>query len=103
MKSFLVLSIVFLLQSCAVTGINSDTGISLISVQTEAGNATSNDGDSKEGRACTKNLLGLFSWGDSSIATAKQQGQISKVSSVDKDYTNILFVWGSVCTVVKGS
>ncbi len=55
----------------------------------------------KTGRACAKNILGLYISGDMSIAAAKKAGRISKVTSVDKDIKSYA-VYAEVCTVVTG-
>jgi hypothetical protein len=47
--------------------------------------------------------MGLVSWGDASINAAKNAGQIKQVASVDFDTTNVLAIFGSFCTVVRGN
>ncbi len=56
----------------------------------------------KTGKACMKSILGLASTGDASVAVAKANGNISKVSTIDYEVDNILGIYGSYCTVVKG-
>ena len=56
----------------------------------------------KSGKACTKSLFGLFSWGDSSLETAKTNGQITKVAHIDRAI-DIRFGYGQACTVVFGN
>ncbi len=57
----------------------------------------------KEGRACMESILGLVATGDSSVETAKQNGGITRVTSVDYEVENVLGVIGKYCTVVRGS
>jgi hypothetical protein len=55
----------------------------------------------KVGKACIKNIAGLFSQGDSSIETAKKNGGITKVAFVDRSYERILLNEEG-CTIVHG-
>lgn len=87
---------------CASTGLNSRTGAALVMVAQESGMATPDAGANKMGTACSQNILGIASVGDSTIDAAKKAGGITKVSSVDYDFTNILFIYGKVCTIVRG-
>ena len=50
---------------------------------------------------CT-NILGLFATGDCSIASAKKNGNISTVSSVDWKGTNILGIYSTGRTIITG-
>ena len=64
----------------------------------------------KQGRACNYNILSLVSYGDSSIAAAKKEGNISQVYSVDREILSmdaipvnyLPLIFARVCTVVKG-
>lgn len=56
----------------------------------------------KTGTACVKSFVGLLALGDGSIAAAKAEGGISRVSTVDYDVFNVLGVYGQYCTVVRG-
>ncbi len=56
----------------------------------------------KEGRACVSSILGAVSTGDASIATAAANGGIKEVYSVDREAKNILNVYATYCTVVRG-
>lgn len=57
----------------------------------------------KEGEACASSLLGLIATGDASIETAKQNGDITEVISVDHKSTSILGLYATFCTIVKGN
>lgn len=65
-------------------------------------NAANNERASKIGKACATNILGLVASGDASIDTAKQDGSISKVASIDYQSTTVLGLMSQSCTVVKG-
>jgi hypothetical protein len=65
------------------------------------------------GEACSHNLLGVFAWGDASIATATRNALASANSTagtatmladvkVDHRVTTVLGVWGDFCTQVAG-
>ncbi|MBM9575964.1 TRL-like family protein [Leptospira sp. 201903070] len=56
------------------------------------------------GTACSKSILALIAFGDSSIEAAKTQSKITKVSHVEYEQFAILgSVYHSFCTVVYGS
>jgi len=72
--------------------------------ETKYGNiATDEISTVKEGKACGTSILGAFAQGDASIAAAKANGGITKVSSVDHYAKSILGIYGEWCTIVKGS
>lgn len=96
------LALIALISGCATTGMNSATGLAVISEYTEAQLATSNSGSSKKGEACTTNILGFYASGDSSIAAAKRNGNITKVASVDTSIFAVAGFYGKVCTIVRG-
>lgn len=56
----------------------------------------------KIGRACSTRVLALVASGDASIESAKRNGYVTKISSADTEYFNILGVYGKACTVVRG-
>lgn len=58
----------------------------------------------KGGRACSYSVLGLVSWGDSSLGKAIRAGGITTVTSVDASHTGSRYFYtGKVCTVVEGN
>ena len=63
--------------------------------------ATTLEQGARTGRSCAYSILGLVAWGDASINTAKNVGQIKQVASVDFDTFNLLGIYGSFCTVVR--
>lgn len=66
-------------------------------------NATSYGQSARKGESCAFSILGLVAWGNASINAAKGSGQIKEVSSVDHESFNVLGVFGSYCTIVRGS
>ncbi|MDM4769600.1 TRL-like family protein [Solimonas sp. SE-A11] len=56
----------------------------------------------KTGTGQATNILGLFAFGDASIATAKSSAGISKVDSVDISHTGILGLYSSTTIQVCG-
>jgi hypothetical protein len=56
----------------------------------------------KVGKSCARVVLALFAWGDASIETAKRNGGITEVTTLDHTSFNLLG-FGSFCTVVHGS
>jgi len=64
---------------------------------------TQNEMGSKKGEACSFSILGAYTSGDSSVKAAAKKGGISKVSSVDNRFMNIVGVYAEYCVVVTGS
>lgn len=65
--------------------------------------ATNASGGKKEGKACSKSILGWVATGDATIEAAKKAGGISTVSAVDATSKNILGFYAEYCTVVTGN
>ena len=60
------------------------------------------DGNIK-GESCSHAALFLFAWGDSGIETAKKNGSITKVSSVEYEQLAVLgALYHRFCTIVIG-
>lgn len=57
---------------------------------------------SKTGQACMSSVLGLVAWGDGSIESAKADGNITKVATINYATNNILGIYGQYCTVATG-
>ena len=66
--------------------------------------AISNPGinNKKTAKVCAQSVLGLFAFGDASIETAKREGGITKVATVDHETFNVFYFYGQYCTVVYG-
>ena len=66
-------------------------------------NATPYGQTARRGESRAFSILGLVAWGDASIHGAKNSEQIKEVASVDHESFNVLGVFGSYCTIVRGS
>ncbi len=99
-KTLLLLATVSLVSACAYMPSKTGGGFLFKNV-IESEVATANQG-SRTGEACSSNILGLITTGDSSIEAAKAKGRISKVSSVDAKITSFLALFGKRCTIVTG-
>lgn len=64
--------------------------------------ATSNQAGNRVGEACANSILGLVATGDASIEAARRNGGITMISSVDEKASNILGVYATYCTIVRG-
>lgn len=57
----------------------------------------------KTGKSCTKNILALASFGDSSIDAAKRSAGITRVSHYEREVMTVLaFIYNKGCTIVHG-
>lgn len=63
---------------------------------------SSDPGELKQGKACAESILGLLARGDASVRAAKENGNISEVTSVDHSARNLLNIVGEWCTIVRG-
>ena len=97
-KLFLLLPLVAVLAACAMPSL--ETGASMFS-NTQQPMLIGAERGTKIGRACAKNYFGIYTEGDMSVASAKRNGNITKVATVDKDVKGYL-VYAEVCTVVTG-
>jgi hypothetical protein len=62
----------------------------------------SNQAGGRVGQSCANSILGLFATGDASIETARRNGAISMITSVDEHSTSVLGVYSTYCTIVRG-
>jgi len=67
----------------------------------QATNVSADATKTGESDECT-NILGLIATGDCSISSAKRNGNISTVSSVDWKGTNILGIYSTGKTIITG-
>lgn len=58
---------------------------------------------SKEGTACAQSILGLVAMGDASVKTAANDGGIKEIKAVDHSTKNILGIFATYCTIVRGN
>ncbi|RPH23338.1 hypothetical protein EHN07_16135 [Buttiauxella warmboldiae] len=80
----------------------SPTGLGLYTNVKGSVTATDKTG-SKKGVACAQSVLGLVNTGDASIETAKKNGEIQSVASVDYETTGSYPFYGKTCLIVTGS
>lgn len=64
--------------------------------------ATSNQTGNRVGEACASSILGLVAFGDATIESARRNGGITMISSVDEHMSNILGVYSKYCTIARG-
>jgi hypothetical protein len=95
-------AIVFIALATFLTGCALHTGPAMVGVVTEGGAAVASVPVESTGWACSHNVLGVVAFGDSSVDTAKMDGDISEVATVDRKYFNVLFFYGRACTIVRG-
>lgn len=96
----------------AVLNLTGCAGFAFMSRQTATGaiyadtkaneKVTDNAIGSKNGEACATSILGLVTTGDASVASAAKAGGITKVSTVDHKFTNIVGVIATYCVQVTG-
>ena len=63
---------------------------------------TDNPEGTKVGTATSKVIFGVC-YGDSTIETAALNGNITKITSVDTDITNVLGIYVEFTTIVRGN
>jgi hypothetical protein len=99
MKKLLIISTLSLtLIGCAHSPVNG----MITMVKWDGGVSNPEVSSIKTGKSCAKSILGVFASGDASIETAKKNGGISRVASVDHETTNIMHFYGQYCTIVTG-
>lgn len=99
MKKLLVAASILALSAC--TAPQSHIGSALISTLKDSQIANESNG-TKVGKTCAANYLGIFATGDMSVETAKKNGKITKVATVDRDIKNMI-IFAEVCTIVTGN
>ena len=99
----LVVAVAFLfsLSACAV-GIGGPVTGLIYKNATGPYLATDNTVGSKKGKATATSVLGLFGFGDASIAKAAENGGIKKIATVDQQGTNFLSIIATSTTIVTG-
>jgi len=56
----------------------------------------------KVGEATSTSVLGLFAFGDASVASAAQDGNLTKINHLDYEYFNLLFLFQKFTTRAHG-
>jgi hypothetical protein len=101
MPKLFVLGFVLFLTGCA-TSRSGLVGVLYTNGQTGL-TATSNTSGNRVGEACMSSILGLIATGDASIETARRNGGITQITSVDESHTQFLgFIYGKYCVIVRG-
>lgn len=99
-----VLAAASMLSGCASFAF-SGRGTAMGGLYTEASaneQVTENALGAKRGESCASSVLGLVTTGDASVATAARNAGITKVGSVDHQYSNILGIYAKYCIIVLG-
>jgi len=91
----------FTISACAV-GAGAPVSGTIFTKATGPYMATQNQIGSKKGEATAVSILGLIGTGDAGIAAAAQNGNITKVATVDQQGMNVLGVFATSTTVVTG-
>lgn len=92
------------ISSCAIT--SNEVSVGLISdIKDRAPfNVIDNSvSTTKKGESCVVSYVGLITKGDSSIESAKEKGQIKKISHIDRSFKGIGFIYQKGCTIVHGN
>lgn len=97
-KVFVLAGASLMLAACATP--STQVGNALFMQTTQPLMATGSTG-TKVGKACGKNILGIYISGDMSVEAAKKNGRITQVASVDKEVKGYA-VYAEVCTIVTG-
>ena len=64
--------------------------------------ATSNQAGNRVGESCATSIVGAIASGDASIESARRNGGITMISSVDEHSTSILGFYAKYCIIVRG-
>ncbi len=64
--------------------------------------ATANAAGNRVGQACAQSILGLVATGDASVETARRNGGITTITSIDESSNSILGIIAKYCTIVRG-
>jgi hypothetical protein len=88
------------LSSCA-TGLRSPLTGFVYSDILSSESVTSNQAGNRVGEACAQSYFGLVATGDASVETARRNGGITQISSVDGK-TESYIVYAKYCVIVRG-
>lgn len=98
-KVLLLAAAVAATSACAIAP--SAVGAGLFARVSEPVLVSGNSG-TKTGQACADNYFGIVTMGDMSVQTAKKNGRINTVATVDKVIEGNIVI-AKVCTVVTGN
>ena len=101
--------IVAALVACGPVGLpkSGTTPFYLGVVNVDEGRYVNNEvADTKVGRACARNILGLVATGDASVDAAKRNGSVSQVHTIDREIFGLRIyfpIFAKSCTVIRGT
>ncbi len=95
-----LITLVFALNGCAMVRAPA-TGFFYTDTQSGM-DSTSNQAGNRIGVSCLTTILGLVATGDASIESARRNGGITLISSVDETSQSYVGVYGKYCVVVRG-
>jgi hypothetical protein len=106
MKNLIIVSLALsLLSGCGIAGLPK-SGPAVVAIGTQAEYAGDSAAQTKVGKACTQNILGIVATGDSSVEAAKKNGGITSVSTMDREIFGLniyIPLYAKSCTVIRGS
>ena len=95
---------VLLLSSCAYWPGAGNNGLLYTDVTMPVAVLDQEAANVRTGKACSTGILGLYASGNSSISAAKAKAGITKISTVEKYYSQVLLgAYSQYCTVVSGT
>src|SRR5215470_2342124 len=98
MQAVLGLALITVMAGCTMV---QSPVIGGIYTNTKGAAAVGSGSGTKMGVSCAQGILGV-AWGDASIETARANGNITEIATVDYDAMGVLGVWAKSCTIVKG-
>jgi len=98
-----IAAIVLLAMGCYSAPVMPPTGLIFMNVEAPVSPAVAGQPmGARTGRASASSILGLFAWGDASVAAAVRNGGIVEPQHIDYEFFNILLIYQKFTTVVHG-
>lgn len=101
-KLIAIISILFLTNCAGGMSVGAGQGF-LLTMAKEGVMAINDQKINKTGESCGHNILGIVSWGESSIEESKRDANIKNVATIDRDYFGILGVYSRSCLIINGN
>ncbi|MFC1659744.1 TRL-like family protein [Pseudomonadota bacterium] len=101
-NKFIAVTSLVLTGACAMPLNSAGPGFIFTQV-TEGVSVNNSQRITKAGEACSMNILGVVSTGDSSVRAAKNDGNITNIATMDRDYFGVLGLFSKSCLIVKGN
>lgn len=86
----------------ALTGCASTSPVGALYTDVKIPQTATSASGAKQGTATCTSVLSLVATGDCSIDAAAKNGGITQIQSVDSKVNNILGIYGTYTTIVKG-